>query len=151
MRKALLVVGVLLLGLRVNIEAKHTEFGSRAVLEGNLPGLGVLMVAVVWIVVAYRMFDHLPGVFALQHPLGKVRSGFDYLWSPLILASVVGFTWTGPLDPAKGEVYRYIEFKYGTMQDAFGMAAVGFMVLLLLTLKLRAAMILANERLCAQS
>jgi hypothetical protein len=151
MRVALLILGVLLLGLYVEVEDLGPKLESETWLRFDLPAIALLIYSVIAIVVLYRMVDLFPGVFALRRPLGPVDSGYGYLWGPLILAGLIQFTWTIPLEPAEGETARYLRFRYGYFNEGVaGDIAFGVFVLLMLLLKLRAAMREANRLLAAE-
>src|SRR5215475_8948462 len=95
MRKVLLIVGVLLLGVRVETEATFTGGENRAVgWNANMPGMAVAIYSLLLIVTLFRTLDQLPGAFALRTPLGRVLSGYEYLWAPAIVALLVRFTYS---------------------------------------------------------
>ena len=149
MRKILLIVGVLLLGVRFQTEAIDASGDHHAVgWQANMPGLAVAIYSILLIVVLFRTLDQLPGVFALRYPVGKVHSGYEYLWIPAIVASTCGFTYGLSLTPETQEVTRRMVIGYGAARDdVFSVVSLAVFTLLMLMLKFRALMLEANRHL----
>ena len=112
------------------------------------PSLAVLLYGILSAVTLTRVLNHLPGVFALRRPMGVVRSGYEYLWAPAIVAALARVSYTGAIEGRADRASRYWTANYGAYNDSvFPLAALGVFALLMWSLKLRATMEEANREL----
>ena len=85
-------------------------------------------------------------MFALRRPLGVVRSGYEYLWGPAILAVLVGLSYTGVMEGRDDPESRYWTLIYGAHSESvLSLVALAVFALLMWSLKLRATMVEANR------
>ena len=144
MSKLLNVLVVLALGLHVTVpEAKDVAAWS---FEFNGPALAVMLYGILVTVTLFKTLNHLPGVLALRRPLGVVKSGYEYLWGPAILAVLAGISYSGVIEGRSDSEYRHWTAIYGAAsQSILPAVALAVFALLMWSLKLRAAMIAANQ------
>ena len=145
MRKLWTSLVVLALGMTMHVPAPKEGSGWSFSFDG--PGLAILIYGVIAVVTLTNVLNHLPGIFALQRPLGVVQSGYEYLWGPAILAVVIGFAYTGVIEGRESDS-RFWTVIYGAASESLlSVAALGVFAVLMWSLKLRASMIEANSRL----
>ncbi len=136
---------VLVLGATVEVPAPDAGSGWSVHLPG--PALAIIIYGILTLVTLTKTLNQLPGVFALKSPLGVVRSGYEYLWSPAILVALIGFRWNGVIEGREGDD-RYWTIVFGATHDSYlPLVALGVFAILMWSLKFRAIMIEANSRL----
>ena len=146
MSRAWKVFLVLLLGVNVDVPTSIDPPGWGLMFTG--PAIAVVLYCILTIVALVKVLDRLPGIFALHRPLGKVRSGYEYLWAPAIMATLVGFRSAGAMAGRVDPETAYWTVTYGSANDSiFPLAAFGVFALMMWSLKLLAAMDEANRRL----
>ncbi len=145
MSKSWKILVVLALGLTVDVPGPETGPGWQLQFDGPL--LALLIYGALTVITLIKTLNHLPGVFALRSPLGVVKSGYEYLWTPAILSAVLGFTYTGMLADREPGTQTWT-LLYGSARESYlTLAALGLFAVLMWSLKLRASMIQANSRL----
>jgi hypothetical protein len=142
MSKLWKVLVVLVLGARLEVPPPESGRGMSADLNG--PALAIALYGVLLVIALTKLLNQFPGVFALRRPLGVVRSGYDYLWAPAIVAATIQLTYVGEIDGREGVDARWT-LTYGENELSF--AALCVFAALMLALKFRATMIEANSRL----
>lgn len=147
MSKLWKILVVLVLGVTVDVPAPKTGDGWGFGFTG--PGLGIVLYSILLAVALTSVLNHLPGIFAIRRPLGVVRSGYEYLWIPAIVAGLFGFVYRGVIEGRDFESDRWT-LSYGAGHDSFEpLVALIVFAMLMWVLKLRATMIEANGRLGA--
>lgn len=148
MRKVLLVIGVLLAGLDFEYRVVGLDGHSLRAVYGNCTGIAFVVYAICIVRVLLGSMDQMPGVFGVKSRLGPVRSGYEFLWWPGLIAAFLRLSWSTNYDPLPEESSRRLEVEYGQFGNEWHGVAVGCaFVVLMLVLKFRAAMTAANERL----
>ena len=144
-RNRLLVVMVLALG--IHLEIPLPEEGDGWGLNFNGPALAIIIYAVWTAVVLTQVLNQLPGVFALRRPLGRVKSGFEFLWLPAVVSTLFGTGFTSSFESHSSETIRYWTFNYGSAGgSSLNLVALGVFTLLMWSLKFHATMVAANRR-----
>lgn len=145
-RKALMVLGVLLGGLDYSRTVTAPDGMQVQTSSGTFQSMAMIVYAICLLVVLFRTVDEMPGVFALKQPLGPVRSGYEFLWLPIALATFVGLEWSNSYEVEAG--LARIQIRYGYVSGELpGTLAPLMAALLMLALKFKAAMRTANGRL----
>ena len=84
--------------------------------------LGGLICMICLIVVVHRTLNLMPGVFGLQQPLGDVESGYEYLWGPVVLACLMGWSYSGTIDGRSDPETRTWTMTYGSATEGNALA-----------------------------
>lgn len=144
MSKIWKIVVVLVLGASVHIPPASPTTGWSFTMHG--PTLGIVLYGILALVALTKTLNHLPGTMALRHPLGVVRSGYEYLWGPAIIATVAGFTYSGVIEGRSVDA-RSWTITYGARHDSWQpLVALVVFALMMWSLKLHATMAEANRR-----